>query len=95
MVPGRVYWVGTRVGNTGVYYPATLLALRSRRQTATARERALPAGEGGLEAGGTDPFANMARNVRPVPVPPLPAVGPGPCRPCTGTGLLGQKGEIP
>ena len=29
-VPGWVYWVGNRVGNTGVYYPATqLLALRS------------------------------------------------------------------
>ena len=69
---GLARWV-YRVGNTGTYPGSCLLALRSRRQPATAGSGP-SCREGGLEAGGTDPFAyRVSPSGHPSPEPTLRA----------------------
>ena len=90
MSTGAVYGpsTGIRVGNTGGYtgvlpgtHPPRAEVLP---RTSDRRERALPAGEGGFEAGRTDPFACPSRCARQSPYPPS---GPGRCP--AGPSLVG------
>ena len=79
---GRVYGWVYRVGNTGYYQAPTDRALRYPPPTSDHRERALPPGQGGSDAGGTAPSRVTQRSPVQVPTP----AGPGRPAPPPGAG---------